>query len=171
LEDARAEVLNRISLACGFEVKEEDLSPGLRKSITSISMTLRQLIVIKQLLLVEQTNYNRFSSRLLRSVTGKKDEELANYIMQVDILQRDLNGKIDLTAKLVCEEIEAGWASPNSPQKTNTSNIFIEPLKCLSCGAPLNIPSFPSRIAKCEHCGTEYAFSEYLERLGASIKS
>jgi hypothetical protein len=111
------------------------------------------------------------SSRLFRKVTKREDEELANYIKQVNTLQQDLNSKIDLTSKLVSEEIEAGWISPNSPQKANTSEIFIEPLKCVSCGAPLNIPSFPSRIAKCDHCGTEYALSEYLDRLGASIKS
>jgi hypothetical protein len=171
LEDARAEVVARISELCGFKIDEGNLTPQARQSITSIAEAFRQLAGIKQLLTVERTSHGKLSSRLARAFGGGRGDakEIADYISQIDKLQKDLNSRMEDAATRASQEMEARWSSPNSPGAAPLAeHVVIEALTCKKCGADLKMPT--GRIAKCDYCGTEYALSEYLDRLGASIR-
>jgi hypothetical protein len=170
LEDAKAEVLTRIGIILGYKVTEGDLSPQARQSVTSIASAFRQLVNVKQLLLLEQKSHSTMASRVARAVTGSKEDEreVADYVAQIGQLQKDLSGRIETAAERISEEMEATWASPGSPAQPAAGHTVIEPLKCANCGADLDFPA--GRRAKCAYCGAKYALGEYLDRLGASIR-
>lgn len=172
LEDAKKEVLDRICKANGYTISENDLSPRARKSISSLAVVMRQLIMTKQLLMVEETSYNSLGSRLTRTVTRNKDKSLKEHIAQIDVLQKDLNSKIQIAAENISQEMEAKWATASLGAQSTlpaVSHLVLEPLKCKNCGATLESPS--SRIVKCSYCGAEFAIAEYLEQVGSLIKS
>jgi hypothetical protein len=171
LEDARAEVVSRINLICGFKIDEGLLTPQMRQSITSIATAFRQLVVIKDLLMVEKASYGSLGSRMARGFGGDKMEakEIADYVSQIGKLQKDLDSRMEDAATRASQEMAARWGAPVSPGAAPVAeHVMIEELTCKKCGASLKIPT--GRIAKCDYCGTEYALSEYLDRLGASIK-
>jgi hypothetical protein len=171
LEDARAEVVSRINLVCGFKIDEGLLTPQMRQSITSIATAFRQLVVIKDLLMVERTSYGSLGSRMARAFGGDKMEakEIADYVAQIEKAQKDLDARIKDAATRASQEMEARWRAPMSPGAAPVAeHVVIEELTCKKCGANLKVPT--GRIGKCDYCGTEYALSEYLDRLGDSIR-
>jgi len=54
LRDAKNEIIQKISSRCGFDVDEQKLSPTLRESITSAAEIMKQLSVIRNLLLAKK---------------------------------------------------------------------------------------------------------------------
>lgn len=162
LSDARNEVVRKISEKCGFAIDEQKLSPHLRESITSAAEIMKQLSVIRNLLLVEKHDSERFMNRLKSKITGKEDQEIAQYLDQLSGLHKSLDQRIELLAEEVYEELQTGWSNAGEEKKP-----IIEQLKCQSCGAPLKVPS--SFIAKCEYCGTEYKLSDYLDLMHKNL--
>ena len=170
LEDSKKEVLERVGKSLGFQVSEEVLSPMAKRSVTSIAEIFRQLVVMKQLLMVEQSSHDRLGARLARKVTRTRDEELQGHIHEVESLQSNLDEKIGQAAKLIGEELSAEWSSPGEGgTRPPIKHTVVEQLKCRTCGANLKPPV--EGISRCDYCGTEYAISDYLQLLGASLQS
>lgn len=166
LKDAKNEVLSRISSVCGFEVKESDLSPALRESVNSVAETIKQLSVLRNLLLVEKKDSERLASRIKAKMTGRKDDRVKEYLKQMSDLHNALDEQIKTIAKQAFDEIQRRWDF-SSEQHGQSERIVIEQLKCKNCGAPLKPPT--SYVEKCEYCGTVYELSEYLDRLEDNI--
>jgi hypothetical protein len=172
LEDARKEILDRIGKVNGVAINEDELSPAARQSITSLAVVMRQLVMTKQLLLMEEESYNTFGSRMKRAVTQKNDGSLMQHITQINVLQKDLDSKIQEAAGKILQEMQARWTAANlggPSAMPMVSHLVLEPLKCKNCGATLESPS--SRTVKCSYCGAEYAIAEYLDQVGSVIKS
>jgi hypothetical protein len=169
LRDAKAEVIAKIESICGYQVREEELSPELRESIQSMAQTFKQLAVIRDLLIVERKDSERLGSRLRRKITGETDRKIGDYMEQLNRLHQTLDQQIKVVATQVEQYIgrgrglEAVEGAGMAPTK-----IIIEQLKCKNCGAPLKLPS--AFVAKCDYCGANYELSEYLDRLGENIE-
>lgn len=167
LQDAKAEIMRKISSVCGYEVKEEDLSPTVRESIVSMAQTYKQLTVIRELLLVERKDAMRPSARLKRAITGEQDKQLSTYLDQLNELHKMLENQIQNVTKEVVEELKSRFSPGTSPATTG-SHFVIQQLKCSNCGAELKLSS--DHTMKCEYCGASYALSDYLDRMGDMIQ-
>ncbi|MEM0117575.1 MAG: hypothetical protein QXV32_03940 [Conexivisphaerales archaeon] len=164
LKDAKNEVIQKISSRCGFEIDEQKLSPNLRESINSAAEMMKQLSVIRNLLLVEKHDSERLVNRLRRRITGQQDKHLAQYMQQLSELHKTLDQRIVLLADEVYKELQKEWGEPKQQEG---KRLLIEQLKCENCGAPLKVPS--SLIAKCDYCGAVYELSDYLDMMGKNL--
>lgn len=171
LDDAKAEVLERVSKIVGARVSERDLTLPQRQALTSIAETLRQLIVLKQMLMIEETKRRSLTYRVSRALFGssrEEEEEVKNHIRQIDELQKLLNKRIEELAKSIIESAEAGQAIGVVGATAHTPVKVIQPLRCTHCGARLKVIS--SSEAKCEYCGMSYTMATYLQMLRTSIE-
>jgi tRNA(Ile2) C34 agmatinyltransferase TiaS len=171
LDDAKAEVLERISKIVGAKISENDLTFFQRQALTSIAQTLRQLIIIKQMLMIEQTKQSSLTFRISKSLRKNEgSNEISNYLKQIDELQELLNKKIEELASNIIEEKQKSMIIGEEQifvKKSAVINV-IQPLKCTTCGARLKIVS--SNLAECEYCGMRYTMTNYLSMLRASIQ-
>jgi flagellar biosynthesis chaperone FliJ len=167
LQDAKAEIMRQIKSICGYDVKEEELSPALRESILSIAQTYKQLTVIRELLLVERKDAQRPTARLKRVITGEQDRELTVYLDQLNKLHKLLEEQVSEVTKQVVKELGSKF-TPGGIIGTTASHVVIKQLKCSNCGAELKMS--PGYVMKCEYCGTTYELSDYLDRLGNLIQ-
>src|SRR5579875_1549681 len=164
LSDAKNEIIQQISSRCGFEVAEQKLSPSLRDSITSAAEIMKQLSVIRNLLLVEKKDSERLVSRMKRKISGREDKDIQQYLQQLSELHKTLDQRIDMLADQIYQELQREWGETKQEERAGLS---IEQLKCQNCGAPLKVPS--SLITKCEYCGAVYQLSEYLDMMGKNL--
>lgn len=164
LRDAKNEIIQKISSRCGFEVDEQRLSPNLRESITSAAEIMKQLSVIRNLLLVEKKDSERLVSRMKRKISGREDVNIQLYLQQLSELHKTLDQRIDMLADQVYQELQRGWGETRQEER---ASLNIEQLKCQNCGSPLKVPS--SLVTKCEYCGAVYQLSEYLDMMGKNI--
>jgi DNA-directed RNA polymerase subunit RPC12/RpoP len=165
---AKDEVLERISKIVGVKVSEDDLTFFQKQALTSIAQTLRQLLIIKQMLMAEQTKQSSFAFRIVKSLRKNKEtDEISNYLEQIDELQKLLNTKIEELANNIVEEKRRLIVIDDEPLVKEDANL-IQPLKCTNCGAGLKVVS--SNLAECEYCGMKYTMANYLSMLKTSIQ-
>ncbi|MGB9853969.1 MAG: hypothetical protein ACPLRY_04080 [Candidatus Bathyarchaeales archaeon] len=170
LDDAKAEVLERISKILGAKISENDLTFPQKRVLTSIAQTLRQLIIIKQMVMIEKTKQSSLTFRIVKSLRkNEESEEISNYLKQIDELKELLNTKIEELAKNIIEEKQKPRIIGEDLviEKSAAINV-IQPLKCTNCGARLKIVS--SNLAECEYCGMKYTMANYLGMLRTSIQ-
>lgn len=170
LDAAKDEVLERISKIVGVKVSEDDLTFFQKQALTSIAQTLGQLLIIKQMLMVEQTKQSSFTFRIVKSLRkNKENEDISSYLEQIDELQNLLNTKIEELANNIVEEKRKLIVIDDEPLvKEGADANVIQPLKCTNCGAGLKVVS--SNLAECEHCGMKYTMANYLSMLKTSIQ-
>lgn len=68
LEDARREIIGKISDKSGFKIEEEFLSPSLRQKITMLAQVWRNLIFLKQMIMSENTRAEQLRSYYIASI-------------------------------------------------------------------------------------------------------
>ena len=170
----------RISEACGFAINEQDLTPRTRQSINGLANVLRQVVMIKQLVLFRQKSTDTLGSRISRTVARKKEDvELGKNLARIESLQNALNERMVEVSRQVLNELEARQTLIELQNKAVQGQVpgatrvapthfEVEAMKCSNCGASLGIPN--GGIVKCDFCGTVYTLNEYLDRLGESIR-
>ena len=168
LETAKNEVLERISKIIGVKISEDDLTFFQKQVLTSIAETLRQLIIIKQIIMIEQTKQNKLVFRIAKKLKGKEgNDEILNYLREIDNLQKILNTKIKELANNIIGE-KSTMMSESKIIKNRVAINVIQPLQCTNCGARLKVVSF--NFAECEYCGMKYTMGNYLQMLKTSIE-
>jgi hypothetical protein len=119
LRDAKNEIIQKISSRCGFEVDEQRLSPNLRESITSAAEIMKQLSVIRNLLLVEKKDSERLVSRMKRKISGREDVNIQLYLQQLSELHKTLDQRIDMLADQVYQELQRGWGETRQEERAS----------------------------------------------------
>lgn len=170
LEDAKAQVLDQISKILGVKISENDLTFFQKQALTSIAQTLRQLIIIKQMFMIEKTKQSTLIFRMVKSLRKNEgSDKLSNYLEQIDELQKLLNNKIEELANNIIEEQQQKSMSTGEKQPITKSSVVkvIKPLQCTNCGAKLKIVS--AELVECEYCGMKYTMANYISLLRESI--
>lgn len=171
LEDAKAEVLERISRKLNVKVSENDLTFNQKQALTSIAQIMRQLIIAKQILMIEKTKQSYLTYRIIKSIRkGEEDIEISNYIKQIDEMQEILDEKIEELANSILEE-QLRKSMITGSEKPNVAPSVVkvlQPLQCTNCGGSLKIVS--PNLAECEYCGMKYSMSRYLSMLRELIE-
>ncbi len=100
---------------------------------------------------------------------NKENDEISNYLRQIDELQKLLNNKIEELANNIIEEQQKS-VTMGEEQIVKKSAVIkvIQPLQCTNCGAGLKIVS--SNLAECEYCGMKYTMANYLNMLRTTIQ-
>lgn len=170
IDAAKAEVLERINKIVGAKVSEDDLTFSQKQALASIAQALRQLIIVKQMLMVGQTKQSSFIFRITKGLRkNEENDEVSNYLRQIDEMQKFLDAKIEeLANKVVEEKHKLIVIVEEPPIKEKTDVNIVQPLKCTNCGAGLKVVS--SNLAECEYCRMKYTMANYLSMLKTSIQ-
>jgi DNA-directed RNA polymerase subunit RPC12/RpoP len=166
---SRQTVMEKINSKLGFQIKEEELSPNVRQSITNISMVQRHLYVIMEILRGEESRVSgnpllSFASRLGKDSGRKERLDLSE---QISKLQAEIDNKISEIADRILAEYNAraaGEPIPGSQRK-----IEAVKLKCPTCGANLPIPT--GRFVRCEFCKSTISIQDVSTQISGLIQS
>lgn len=169
IEDAKTEVIERISKIIGVRITENDLTFFQKQVVTSIAQTLRQIIILRQMLMIEKTKQSKIIFRIAKSLKRDEEDEVSKYIRQIDELQNLLNMKINEVANNILEQKKLSIMGEVEKVQQNMTIKVIQPLKCTNCGGRLRIVSY--QLAECEYCGMKYTMSDYLRMLQSSIQN
>jgi len=95
-QSSRREILRKLNLKLGYEVREENLSPGSRQAITNLATIEKHLSVMTEILRGE--NSRIASSAVLRAAArqGRQAErsERAAYADEIDKIHLEIDNKI-----------------------------------------------------------------------------
>lgn len=170
MDDAKKDVLERINNILGVKISENDLTLFEKQALTSIAQTLRQLIIIKQMLMIEQTKDSKLVYRIIKNL--KKDnesKEISTYLKEIAELQNLLNNKIsDFANNLIEAKSKINFINEKPSINKSTEISFIQPLRCTNCGGKLKLLS--STLAICEYCQMNYTLMTYLNMLRQTIE-
>lgn len=172
LDDAKAEILERISKIIGTKISENDLTFHQKQSLTSIAQIFRQLIVAKRMLMIEQRSRSSFSYSIFKRISKKGEEDellkISNYIRQIDEIETLLNNKINELANDIIETQQQKLMIERGMQPIRESSVIIQPLQCTNCGGQLRVISY--NMAECEYCGMKYTMGSFLSMMRASFE-
>jgi len=168
-QSSRREILRKLNLKLGYEVREENLSPGSRQAITNLATIEKHLSVMTEILRGENSRIER--SVVLRAAAklGKESEksERAAYADEIGKLHLEIDNKISQLADQVIQEDNARQSFQALPQYKGR----VEPLqlKCPSCGADLPMPT--GRLVQCQYCKATLSIQDVSSQIKSMIQS
>ena len=166
MENAKKDILERLSERVGFELVESSLSAPLRTSINTLAHVERSLYAIRQIYYAELDNSQNFLSRFASKRTRlgiEKDRE------EVERLKTAVADKIeDLSKRILSEHaIKENAAVPNS-NSILTNSAQLVTLKCPNCGARLPMPA--TEFVKCDYCGSTLTMQNLQTQLSSILQ-
>jgi len=163
----REEIMEKISNEVGYKVREENLPPWIKQSITNIISIKKNLLILEEIYKGER---GRVANSVILKLTGKvkRNDNLDQEYEKILKLKSDLNIKIILIAK---EVLALQFNRPLSQQTENKeeSSLKIMELKCPKCNAPLPFPN--SYKIQCKYCGTTFLIGDILTQMDSIIKN
>jgi len=163
----REEIMEKISNEVGYKVREENLPPWIKQSITNIISIKKNLLILEEIYKGER---GRVANSVILKLTGKikRNDNLDQEYEKILKLKSDLNIKIILIAK---EVLALQFNRPPSQQAENKeeNSLKIMELKCSKCNAPLPFPN--SYKVQCEYCGTTFLIDDILTQMDSIIKN
>jgi len=166
---SRREILRKLNLKLGYEVSEENLSPGSRQAITNLAAVEKHLSVMTEILRGENSRIE--SSVVLRAAArlGKQSErsERAAYAVEIDKLHLEIDNKIAQLAEQVIQEDNARQSLQPLPQYKGRAEPLL--LKCPSCGADLPMPT--GQVVQCQYCKGTLSVQDVSSQIRSMIQS
>lgn len=166
---SRKEILSKINSKVGFVVDETHLSPATRQAISNLGIVQRHLFVIIEILRGEKSRVERSFILSTASRLGKdsgKTERQA-LLEQINDLQSEIDAKISDISQQIFKEESARQAGQQPP--AYTGKLEMVQLKCLSCGAPLPIPT--GSISTCQFCKVSVSIADINSQMKSMIQA
>ena len=162
---AKLVIIGRISSKVGYTVKEEELSPAVKRSITALASIEKTLAIIEEISRGQKT---RVVGSAILSIASRirPDKENSKVKGQVEELRNEIEKKIvDISNRILSEE-KSGKTENSNDVRTGINQVT--ELKCTKCGAPLQIPT--SEYLKCPYCGTTMFIQDFTQQLSSLVK-
>jgi DNA-directed RNA polymerase subunit RPC12/RpoP len=163
-QSAKREILRRISVHIGYEVREGDLSPDIRRAVTSLASVLKHLSFLTELQRGEKTRIEgSVALRTASKLVGRKDENVA-LDQEISKLHTELEAKIAEVSERI---LGAERKTPVPPGDAPVGAGLVQ-LKCPRCGAPVQLPS--GSYLKCQYCGATLLLEEMSSQISSAIR-
>ncbi|HYC26810.1 MAG TPA: hypothetical protein VEB67_02165 [Nitrososphaerales archaeon] len=167
-QTSRQEILRRISLKAGYQVREESLTPPTRQAITNLATVQKHLFVVTELLRGEQGRVDR--SLVLRAAEkvrkGPESKERADLAAEIGKLQVEIDIKAGELSNQILAEDKARASGVPPPE--HIGEVDTVQLKCPNCSAMLPMPT--GRYVKCQYCDTVLSVQEVTSQISSMIQ-
>ncbi len=163
-QSSRREILRRISVYVGYEVREQDLSPETRRAVISLANALKHITFLTELQRSEKARIE--GSLVLKAASrlaGRNDGNAA-LNQEISKLHSELEAKIvEVSQRILGEERKTPLAAGDA-----STGVDLVELKCPKCGAPVSLPS--GRYLKCQYCGATLLLEEISSQISGAIR-
>ncbi|MEM3192214.1 MAG: hypothetical protein QW292_09030 [Candidatus Parvarchaeota archaeon] len=162
---AKQEIISRLSTKVGYALSESDLTPDLRRAISTLASVEKSLSIMTEISRGEKarTNGSVILSLASRVHHSKDDLKLKDQIAKI---QQEIESKLNDISNRILKGEKLRVSEDPTRSVTQVSNPIVE-LKCIKCGAPLPIPT--SQFIKCPYCGGTLLIQDFAPQLFAIV--
>lgn len=163
---AKLEIMNRLSFKVGYTISEASLSPEIRKKITILTSVQRSFYIIQEISRGERARVN--GSVVLRIASKlHSTKDASELVHQIEELNTEIENKInDISKQILTNETSESINETLDGIADGTKGVI--ELTCTKCGAPLPLPT--GKFLKCSYCGEGLFIQDITPQLRSIVK-